>query len=424
MRIGYLKLITIPILLVACSGGGDPAPAPTLDPSSTAAGSALATTSPSPTQLEFDCLGDSDACPALLVEGDSPATLPDGRLSPFRGLSDPTIQRDPRSGRLWLAYSRPSIHITAQGPTTRVESYLAHSDDAGQTWRSDGVLWAAREATNPLTGDSGYIDTEVPNLFPASINGELLWFGARLELFVPSGRALGQRPITSFRIVVSAAGTPEALATADAQSLGAAATAPEWDIDQALSKLEPSLQNCVAWNEPALLAEGGTLYLALRCLALSAAGTPDVTRSPLVVFATEPTGVAANWKWRYVGQLAGAREAAELGGKGVTQIDFARSRDGALLCILTPDDWSAEHREFVHYGIRVLELESIDPPQLRRDAQGRLVLRAIVTASDQRPLGPGAAAYSPDSETGILLMRRVIREASLVASVHATGLHP
>lgn len=117
-------------------------------------------------------------------------------------------------------------------------------------------------------------------------------------------------------------------------------------------------------------------------------------------------------------------EAAELGGKGVTQIDFARSRDGALLCILTPDDWSAEHREFVHYGIRVLELESIDPPQLRRDAQGRLVLRAIVTASDQRPLGPGAAAYSPDSETGILLMRRVIREASLVASVHATGLHP
>jgi len=426
VRPGYLKLITIPLLLAACSEGDTPIPSTTPAPASTAPSAESSGTIPTPRHMpvEFDCPGDSGDCPALAVVGDEPATLPNGRPSPFRGISDPTIQRDPESARLWLAYSRPSIHVTPDGPTTRVESYLAHSDDAGQTWHSDGVLWAAREVTNPLTGDPGYMDTEVPNFLPATIDGELFWFGARLELFVPSGRALGQRPVTSFRIRVSVAESPAALATAEAQSLGGAGTAPAWGIDQRLSDLDSSLQHCIAWNEPALLAEGRTLYLALRCLALSPAGTPDVTRSPLVVFATEPTGVATSWKWRYIGQLAGAEEAAELGGRGLTQIDFARSRDGTLLCILTPDDWSAEHGEFVHYGIRVVELESIAPPALKRHPTGQLLVRAIVTASDQDPLGPGAAAYAPDSETGLLLMRRVISDASLIATVHATGVHP
>lgn len=427
MRPALLRLVPIPFLvLAACSDSSDPGPISTSEPSSTPGGTAskAATATESSAPIEFDCLEDSDDCPALSVRGDDPATLPNGQLAPFRGLSDPTIQLDPNSERLWLAYSRPSIHVTAQGPTTRVESYLAHSDDGGATWRSDGVLWAAREATNPVNGDPGFIDTEVPNFLPMEVDGQVLWLGARLELFVPSGRALGQRPITSFRIVVSAAESPAGLANADTQSLAAEGTVAAWGSSQVLSGLDSSLSDCVAWNEPALLAEDETLYLALRCLALGPGGTPDVTRSPIVVFATEPAEADPTWEWRYVGELAGTEEATELGGKGVTQIDFARSRDGALLAILTPDDWSAEHSEFVHYGIRVIELESIEPPALKHDAEGKLVVRAIISASDQEPLGPGAAAYHPASETGVLLMRRIISEASLIASVHATGIRP
>jgi len=49
---------------------------------------------------------------------------------------------------------------------------------------------------------------------------------------------------------------------------------------------------------------------------------------------------------------------------------------------------------------------------------------ATVTASDLEPLGPAAAAYEATSSTGVILVRRVIGTASLVASMHSTGIHP
>lgn len=394
-----------------CTTGGDStSPSTTVSPPST---------------VEIQCLADAE-CPELFVAGDPPATLPSGRPSPLRGHADPSIRRDPSTGRLWMATSWPIVQVGSDGArSTQVETHLAHSDDDGTTWRADGQLWPATSTPDLGRGGApGSTDHEVPNLLPVERNGVVTWYAARLDLFVPPGAGLGQRPPSGFRIVVVAADSVPGLATAPTATLGSTATAEGWGIDADLTSLDPGLARCTLWNEPALHADDDELYLVLRCLALGPTGVPDLARSSLEVFSTTPAGDPSGWQWQHLGALAGAGEATALDGDGLTQMDFAIARDGALLAIVTPDRWSSEHREFIHEGVRVLEVDSLDPPTLARDPAGDLIVRATVTAPDLDPLGPAAAAYDAASATGLVLVRRVIGPASLVATMHSTGLHP
>jgi hypothetical protein len=127
--------------------------------------------------------------------------------------------------------------------------------------------------------------------------------------------------------------------------------------------------------------------------------------------------------WRFVGTLAGENEARDLGAPGLTQIDLTHGTDGQLLLIATPDDFSTSLMDFVHYGCRAVEVASIDPPRLARDGNGKLKVRAVVKAPDT-PIGPGACAYEPASETGILLVRREKGKGFMTASISKTGLRP
>jgi hypothetical protein len=112
----------------------------------------------------------------------------------------------------------------------------------------------------------------------------------------------------------------------------------------------------------------------------------------------------------------------------MTQPDLAKSRDGKLLAIMMPDVWDISHR-----GCCAVEIESLAPARLARDKNGRLKVRASLYASDAGPEGTAAATYDPDSETGIILYKRVKanaglghskRNGKLQASLHATGVHP
>lgn len=387
--------------------------------------SAAALSGTSAPAVSVDC-NSAAVCPELVVEGDPPAVLPSGAPSPLRGYSDPTIRRRPGGTTVWMAYSWPSVHIDDTGSrSTRVETHLARSDDDGRRWRSAQPLWSADPVVDPVSGQRGWTDHEVPNLLPIRDEaGPTRWVGARLDLFVPDGGSLGKRPPSSFRIVVTSAGSPRKLAQGASAVLGSAGTDERWGVDQDLTALDDSLAGCTVWNEPALHFAGGTLYVALRCLALTGTGTPDVAGSTIEVFATEPDGEPASWTWRHQGRLAGHDEALELGGDGLTQLDFALAQDGDLLAILTPDTWSTEHREFVHHGLRIVEVSSLDKPRLRRRDDGTLAVRAVITASDLAPFGPGAGTYEPTTVTGVVLMRREISAASLVASIHDTRVHP
>lgn len=394
--------------------------------------SQLAVTAPQ----AFDCIG--AACPAIEIRGDAPATLPGGAPSPFRGFADASIRRDPADGRLWMAYARPSLRVEAAAgrrPAERrsrrpeVDVRLATSDDGGRTWRLRGSLWSPRPATAP-DGARGHLSHEVPNLLPVHSPEGTVWYGARLEYFLPDAGGFASRPPESFRILVARAATPPALAKAPSSRLGSMATSPAWGVDVNLAELSPRTRHCMLWNEPALHHDGRELFLALSCMAF-AGRKPDLARSDLVVFATSAQGEPASWRWRFAGRLAGVEEARELDGERLTQIDLALGRDGALLAIVTPDTWDERAGDFVHRGCRVVAVErSGDELRLRRDAAGALDLRATVVASDAGPAGTAACTYDPASATGVVMTKRDKQQgglqhaASLSASLHRTGLHP
>jgi hypothetical protein len=414
----YIVIVGFWLTVLACGSGNRvgtptmPIPAPTESP----------TTSQ---EIVFDCAADSDLCPQVLIAGDKAASLPNGQPSPFRGFADPTIRQELASGRLWMAYSWPTVHLSGSRQLVpSIDIHLAYSDDGGQSWSFEDVLWASEAESDPESGEPGYTSHEVANLLPVQIRNENTWYGVRLDYFLPNDGGFKARRLSSFRLVIAQAPTPQELGDGESSVLGAARTAPGWNVDVDLSSLAPELSRCEMWNEPALHFQDGELFLAVRCLSFSPASAPLIRNNDLVLFAAHPTDHIQDWQWRYVGKLAGWAEAQDLGGAGLTQIDLALGQDGQLLAILTPDDWDASLQEFVHYGCRIVEVASLDPPSLARASTGELKLRAVITASDQEPLGPGACTYEPASVTGVVITFRTKEAARFEAWLHQTGVSP
>lgn len=88
------------------------------------------------------------------------------------------------------------------------------------------------------------------------------------------------------------------------------------------------------------------------------------------------------------------------------QAELDVARDGSLIAIFSPSKPSSPLA--THFGCKVVEVASIDPPALVRDAAGQPVVLASVTASDVGPLGPAACTYDPAFSTDVVLARRVL----------------
>ncbi len=376
-----------------------------------------------------DCTVQSNACAELRVDGDQPSQLPNGRPAGFRGAADPCIRKDPLTGTLWMAYSWPKVEVLKGGSGFKpfhampgVDTHLASSKDGGATWHFEKVLWPTMaDVDKGSRGGAGFTSHEVPNILPHQAGAGVIWYAARQDYFLPDPGAYKSRPPGSFRIRMMQAATPQELSDAPAATLGGEVTESGWGVDVNLSALSPSPDKHI-WTEPALYFEGDTLYLTLQRLCYKGA-SPDWSAIETVVFATKPVGDVRHWAWHAVGQLAGASEAKELGGDGLTQVEIAKGTDGQLLALLTPETYDEGRRDFVLHGCRVVEIASMDPPRLSRDSSGKLKVRAVITASDLVPLGPGASGYDPASSTGVVLVRRQ-KGVGMTVSLHRTGVRP
>lgn len=412
-HVAKIPLAILVILLAGLACNSQSAPAETQTP----------LTVLSPTLL--DCVAGLPDCPQIEFIGETPTVLPDGTESPFRGYADPTIRRDPATGMLWMAYSAPNLYaINSNRPVPGVEIHLASSKDSGKTWEYQDVLWGVLPMNNPTNDEAGYLNHEVANLLPVQTDAGILWYGIRLDYFLPEKGAFKNRPFDSFHLVMAQADSPAGLANAETAVFSTDQTALEWNADLNLSTLSPDLSRCGLWNEPAFHFQNGELFLVLRCLVFGANGIPNVEQSDLVVFAAKPASNIHELQWRYVGKLASGAEAKDLGGDGLTQVDLALGVDGQLLAIVTPDAWSNAEKDFVHFGCQVVEVESLDPPVLKRDSNGNLRVRATIIASDSPVLGPAACTYDPASETGIIFGRRIKQTSFMEVLLHATGISP
>lgn len=407
------------------------------------AAGAAAESQPFLSRIGVDC--SAAKCPELTVLEDSYATLPNGKPSPFRGFADAVLRQDPTvNDKIHLAYSWPHLEsVTAsskphrggrkgRGFTPSVETHYAVSEDGGRSFKFVEVLWRPQPATDPNTGAHGHIAVETPNILPVERNGDVIWYGARLEYFLPNKGAYKDRPLNSFRIAVMEGPSPTSFDERQAAHLGAAVTDAAWaDLD--LTELAAQTRRCTIWNEPALAYDNGELFLALSCQAFSKKG-PVMEQNKLVLFATRPNGAPRDWVWRFAGTLAGASEAHELGGERLTQIELAKGQTGEWLAIMTPDNWDAKSKDFVHLGCVVVAIESLTDARLSRTESGVLDIRASLSPRADGGGDTGACAYDRNSATGLLIGWRMKeganassgggRQSTLTMSQKITALHP
>lgn len=376
--------------------------------------------------IELDCLADSTDCPELTIAGDPVQEIPGLGLSPFRGYGDPSIRADPNGNRLWMTYSYVWVDTDSANPPAAeptVSIHLASSDDGGDTWKFRRRTWPSRPETDPAPpGGPGLSVHEVSTLAPLTQRDSRRWFAMHLRYFQPFGPE-GRRP-GSFHFRLTRARRPLKLGRTREASLGGPLTDPAWSLDIDLSSLDPALTACSIWTEPSLFGQEEKLYLVAQCIVIDpTTGARRRNKEFLGVFVSDADGRVDRLEWRWVGKLTTRSDAKALEGHVLTQPEVTKSRDGTLILLVTPKRLTPRER---HLGCRALELESLDPPALGRNAAGRPIVRVDIRSSDSTGLGPGLCSYDPSSTTGILFVRTEVDLdlPEVVFRLHATGLHP
>ncbi|MCA9735413.1 MAG: exo-alpha-sialidase [Deferribacteres bacterium] len=372
--------------------------------------------------LTIDCVPGNPNCAELSIQGDAYYRFPNGDPSPFSGFADPTIRKDPVSGDLWLAYSWPHYKFSGNTPVPSVDIHLAKSTDGGNSFVFMKTLWEKTAMVNPGNGtQQGFLDHETANLLPVEENGSVTWYAARLNYFIPETGGFAARPFDSFHISVLKASSPEELTVAPVGKVGTSYTHANWNA-QPLMPADLASE-AFFWNEPSLYYQNDKLYLILVAFVYRGVD-PYMPLNNVYVYSTTPSGDPNSWQWSYNGKLVDDAAATELGGERLSQTDIATGANGELLLISSPDDYVSSQKEFNHKGCKIVEIESLENPELARYKNGSLKIKAIITASDANALGSGASAYDAASTSGILFTRRNKTATELTASIWRTGLKP
>ena len=386
-----------------------------------------------------DCAISLNLCPSLTVTGDMPA--PGG----FHGYADPSMRKDPNAATIYLAYSWARRLADA---THVVDLHLAHSSDGGNTWQYAGPLFTTQPFANP--GGGGYAllnqtSTEVIDLLPINQNGATLWVQAHMAYLVPAGSTNNYAQLqTTNYLSLSAISLPNpggdptallGLGAAKEARLGNVNTDPTLHPDVNLSALDPAVARCGHIDQPTLYAVGDTLYLAAQCFATGAG--PTGANLGFAVFSTHLTGTdPTQWAWSYVGTMATAAQAQQLGTvEGVpyqffTEMQLTTSASGQMLAILTPTIYTPTGQQpATQYGCRAIPVTSLSVPALQTDGAGVPVVVAKVTESDLYAFpneGPATCTYEPQSSTGIVIVRKLENDPALgfFASLQSSKIPP
>ena len=370
----------------------------------------------------IDCSWPVTKCPTIEIAGDRPSWT-----QTFSGYADPSIVADPSDkDRYWLAYSylegkrATGVRGNPVG-VPHVATHLARSDDGGQTWRFEATLWDSELAPDPEgKSPSSYFGSETPSLTVVRSGGRTTWYSVRLWYFLEPESAYKPRFGTGWTMRVARADgpSPAALAGADDVVLGVRTTAPGYGASVDLNALAPELSDCAMWNNPIVTAQSGRLYLVAECLVFR--GTEVVAeRTRMVVLSSEAAGAPKQWKWRYDGVVADRALALALGGERLVSAEIQRGRDGQLLFIVSPQSGKG----IFGHGCVAMELESLDPPRIRRDPSGALVIRARQTSKPDARWRTGGCTYSAGSAGGLITVGAATARG-LRASLHRTGLQP
>lgn len=330
------------------------------------------------------------------------------------GLFDPSIAVDPVTGTAWLVYSRVSGTSQPWGPL--VETHLAHSDDAGASWRFDAKLVASTAGTIELAGVTtpGWWNAEVPSIAYDPTDPVAPWKLIFHRIFrrdpVPSGEDGNAASHSWLEVHEAAAPTgPWTLVTRLGSGL---LPPPEHPIDQALNPLDASLAGTLVYSEPGLLAANGRLYL---CVSALSPEPPDAFVADVVLLASDDHG--ATWTW--LGPLLTTDDAAALGYEdfdGAALVEQA----GRVFVLASPGTPTQ-----TRLGTEVYAVLDLEPPTLLEVGGAPLALETIPLATLGGIAFGGQATWHEAAATGGILMNQLdVTAGPALFTVEETGRTP
>jgi hypothetical protein len=347
------------------------------------------------------------------------------------GVFDPSVTRDPGTGRLWMSYSSVDTSIYyASSLYWAVSVRLAYSDDNGVNWQDAGVVVAPKVETllGPMTED------HPTGSIPANSQG--IWQSETSSLIYDPSAPMAERwkliwfqylnaNLTSFFadhgwIAMKMASTPLGLGTAttgklfggaglklDASNTGSPVYSPtggmpavqlNTDLTQSLGGANLADLTFCVFTEPGLHATNSAVYLAIFCADASTIPTTgDITEYLVYFRCNSPCNMTSAASWEYLGRLLTPTDAQIATGNDHFQAPALVEKNAKTYLIVTPVDTTSGNR---YNGCRVYEFNDVNSNQLRR-SNGQLVEVARIDGDTSTHNG-ACSAYS-GLDGGILL---------------------
>ena len=290
------------------------------------------------------------------------------------------------------------------GPSPAIAIHLIKSTDGGATWNTATPLYSPQPVTanSPLCNtanpsSSYYTSHETVNLAPDASTGS--WYGVHLRYCVAN-------PSTTLYNALSSTGQ-FVLDKADTSPLNL--PSPTEEAVFAFSDLNnithTTSGECHDFNEPALLINGGQIYMFVQCLPNS--GNKQI---PYPEYFTLVASTSANWAnkstyssvWTSIGApFGGMTDATRFNSQAfyLTEFDVAQRWDGSLIAIITPANGSSSPE--THYNCEAVPFTL--PAAGSSDTyfgSGTPVVYASVIASTT---GNSGCSYDQASATGLLV---------------------
>jgi len=362
---------------------------------------------------------------------------PPGNTSGFTGYADPSMRRDPANTNLWMLYSFPKPQTGYGNPqqgnqvTDVVEIHLAESLDSGTSWTatSPPAIWPS--VWNSAGGTHGQFSShEVANFWAA--NGS--WYAVHLMYFVPVGGTIAPS-IQDGCLVTTVAATPAGLgANWAGYSLSNCSAAPPNGNNHFVlfgdlaTKAGLGALNCTvsgdpcSWGEPAIMVQNGIAYLAVSCY--------DKNFVSLGYFLFTSDTTLATWTYTHTSFNLSTLKTANSGAsfpsswQFLTEFDWAARSDNNgsdVVAIVTPASVGSGGE--TQYGCLAVNFSltsgfgAIVASVYDEDSPG---------SGPSEVLGPNACTYEPTSNTGILIVRRLLYPPNnyFVVSLIDTGVMP
>ena len=321
------------------------------------------------------------------------------------GIFDPSVEKDPNTGRMWMSYS--SVDTSDYSPYTtpdviywQVSIRLAYSDDNGSTWQDAGFVAspAVETLVGPLT--EGHPTADIP------ANSLGIWQSETSSLVYNPSAPFNERwkliwhqylnaNLTSYFadyswIALKMASTPEGLESATAiklfggfglQAENTITTSPTFapiggapmiqlntDLTNSVNAADRSELDFCIFAEPGFYATDSALYLATYCVDASAA--PLLTEYIVYFRCTGSCNITSAANWEYVGRLLSPADSQATTGDHHFQAPAIVERNGRTYLIVTSVDTTSGDR---YNGCYTYEFTDIDSNQLVRDMSNILV---------------------------------------------------